>query len=130
MDITPTGAPDNAIVLGYGAQSLTLTASDAGSGTSFVWTAAAGLSAAGAVAHFAPGGAGSFTFTAQAISENGCPALASVTVPVIDARCGDGKVAVCRKPGKESGNGGSVCVARDAVPAFLRKGETLGSCAP
>jgi uncharacterized lipoprotein YddW (UPF0748 family) len=129
LDATPTGAPDNAIVLGYGAQSLTLTAADAGSGTSFVWTPAAGLSASGAVANFAPSGAGTFTFTVQAISENGCPAQATVTVPVIDARCGDSKVAVCHKPGKgDSGNGGTVCVAPDAVPAFLRKGETLGSC--
>jgi hypothetical protein len=128
LDATPTGAPNNAIVLGYGAQSLTLTAADAGSGTSFAWTPAAGLSAAGAVANFAPSGAGTFTFTAQAISENGCPAVAPVTVPVIDARCGDGKVAVCRKPGKDGGNGGTVCVAPDAVPAFLRKGEALGSC--
>lgn len=128
-DATPTGAPDNTIVLGYGAQSLRLDAVDAGAGTSFAWTPAAGLSADGAVANFAPSGAGTFTFTAQAISENGCPAVATVTVPVIDARCGDGKVAVCHKPGKANGNGGTVCVAPNAVPAFLRKGETLGSCA-
>jgi uncharacterized lipoprotein YddW (UPF0748 family) len=127
-DATPTGAADNAIVLGYGAQSLNLTASDAGSGTTFAWNPATGLSSAGAVANFAPSGAGTFTFTAQAISENGCPAVASVTVPVIDARCGDGKVAVCHKPGKKNGNGGTLCVAPNAVPAFLRKGETLGSC--
>ncbi|MET0982076.1 MAG: family 10 glycosylhydrolase [Telluria sp.] len=129
-DATPTGAPDNAIVLGYGAQSVTLSAADAGPGTSFAWNPAAGLSASGATANFAPGGAGTFTFTAQAISANGCPAVATVTVPVIDARCGDGKVAVCHKPGKEGGNAGTVCVAPDAVPAFLRKGDTLGRCAP
>ena len=128
-DGTPTGAPDNAIVLGYGAQSLTLTAADAAAGTSFAWTPAAGLSASGAVANFAPTGPGTFAFTAQAISENGCPAVATVTVPVIDARCGDGKVAVCTKPGGDNANGGTVCVAPAAVPAFLRKGETLGSCA-
>ena len=129
QDATPTGAPDNTIVLGYGAQSLTLNATDAVSSTSFAWTPAAGLSASGAVASFAPTGPGTFAFTAQAISANGCPALATVTVPVIDARCGDGKVAVCRKPGSDNAIGGTVCVAPAAVPAFLRKGETLGSCA-
>ena len=129
-DATPTGAPDNTIVLGYGAQGLTLQAADADSGTTFAWIPAAGLSASGAQASFVPTGPGTFAFTAQAISANGCPAVATVTVPVIDARCGDGKVAVCRKPGKENGNGGAVCVAPSAVPAFLRKGETLGSCAP
>ena len=129
-DATPTGAPDNTIVLGYGAQGLTLQAADADSGTTFAWIPAAGLSASGAQASFVPTGPGTFAFTAQAISANGCPAVATVTVPVIDARCGDGKVAVCRKPGKENGNGGAVCVAPSAVPAFLRKGETLGNCAP
>lgn len=127
-DTTPAGAADNAIVLGYGAQSLTLGAADAVPGTTFAWSPAAGLSASGATANFAPSGAGTFTFTAQANSENGCPAVATVTVPVIDARCGDGKVAVCHKPGQDSGNGGTVCVAPDAVPAFLCKGETLGNC--
>lgn len=46
--------------------------------------------------------------------------------PVIDARCGDGKAAVCHKPGQ--GNAGAVCVAPGAVQAFIRQGETLGSC--
>lgn len=128
----PAIAVAGTIVLGYGAQSLNLTVSDADAGTAFAWHPAPGLSSTGALANFAPNGAGTFTFTAQAISANGCPALASVTVPVIDARCGDGKVAVCRKPGKEEGkeegNGGTVCVAPGAVPAFLGKGDALGNC--
>jgi len=126
LDATPTNAPPNAIVLGYGAQSLTLAASDAGAGTVLAWNAAPGLSASGGAATFAPTLAGSYTFSAQAISENGCPAVASVTVSVIDARCGDGKVALCHKPGK--GDSGSMCVAPSAVQAFVRKGETLGAC--
>ncbi|KQQ89071.1 hypothetical protein ASF77_10275 [Massilia sp. Leaf139] len=127
-DATPTNAAADAIVLGYGAQSLTLTASDAASGTRFAWTPAPGLSANGATASFTPTAAGSYTFTAQAFSENGCPAVASVTVAVTDARCGEGKVAVCHKPGKGNGNDGAICVAPSAVQAFIRKGETLGSC--
>jgi uncharacterized lipoprotein YddW (UPF0748 family) len=126
FDTTPTNAAPNAIVLGYGAQSLTLTATDAGTGTTLVWTPAAGLAPNGATATFTPTAAGTYTLSVQALSENGCPALATVVVPVIDARCGDGKVAVCHKPGK--GNDGSVCVAPSAVQAFIRKGETLGSC--
>jgi uncharacterized lipoprotein YddW (UPF0748 family) len=116
----------NAITLGYGAQSVVLTANDAGAGTTLTWTPAAGLSANGAVATFAPTAAGSYTLSVQAVSENGCPALASVTVPVIDARCGDGKVAVCHKPGQ--GSAGTICVAPSAVQAFIAKGETLGAC--
>jgi hypothetical protein len=128
FDTTPTNAAPNAIVLGYGAQSLTLSATDADTGTTLAWTPAAGLAANGAVATFTPTAAGSYSFSVQAVSENGCPALATVTIPVIDARCGDGKVAVCHKPGKGNGKDGGVCVAPSAVQAFIRKGETLGSC--
>ncbi|QOL49355.1 family 10 glycosylhydrolase [Massilia litorea] len=116
----------NAITLGYGAQSVVLTASDAGAGTGFAWVPAAGLAVNGATATFTPTAAGSYTFTVQAFSENGCPAVASVTVPVIDARCGDGKVAVCHKPGQ--GSAGTICVAPGAVQAFIAKGETPGAC--
>ena len=126
LDATPTGAAVNTVVLGYGAQSLTLTAADAGAGTSYAWTAAAGLAANGAAATFTPTAAGTYTFTVQATGENGCPAVASVTVPVIDARCGDGKVALCHKPGK--GKDWNMCVAPSAVQALINRGQTLGSC--
>lgn len=119
-------ASTNAITLGYGAQSVTLGASDAGAGTMLTWTPAAGLVANGATASFTPTAAGSYSFSVQAVSENGCAAQARITVPVIDARCGDGKVAVCNKP--EKGSAGTICVAPSAVQAFIRKGETLGSC--
>lgn len=68
----------------------------------------------------------------QALSANGCPAPAMVTVSVIDARCGDGKVAVCHKPGSagSTGRGNGICVSPNAVPAMLRQGDSLGSCAP
>ena len=122
-------ASANAITLGYGAQSVTLGASDAGAGTALTWTPAAGLVANGATASFTPTAAGSYRFNVQAVSESGCAAQASITVPVIDARCGDGKVAVCHKPEKgNAGSAGTVCVAPSAVQAFIRKGETLGSC--
>jgi len=49
-----------------------------------------------------------------------------VTLPVVDAHCGDAKVAVCHKPWQ--GSSGTICVAPSAVQAFIRKGEALGSC--
>ncbi|MFC5480912.1 family 10 glycosylhydrolase [Massilia suwonensis] len=119
-------ASANAVTLGYGPQSVTLAAGDADSGTTLAWMPAAGLAANGATANFTPTAAGSYTFSVQAVSANGCPAPASVTVQVIDARCGDGKVAVCHKP--EQGSAGTICVAPSAVQAFIRKAETLGSC--
>ena len=131
LDATPTGQPAGTIVLGYGAQSLTLKAFDADPGTAFAWNPAPGLAASGAAATFAPTGAGSFALTVQGLSANGCPAPVTVTVSVIDARCGDDKVAVCHKPGSAgSGGANGICVSPNAVPAMLRQGDSLGSCTP
>jgi uncharacterized lipoprotein YddW (UPF0748 family) len=125
-----TGLPADTIALGYGAQSVSLAAGDAGGSDSFVWTPAAGLSANGSNASFAPNGAGSFTLNVLATSENGCAASASRTVNVIEARCGNkgDKVMVCNHTGSESNPGAQVCVSENAVPAFLRKGAKLGAC--
>jgi hypothetical protein len=130
-DATDTGLPANAIVLGYGAQSVTLTASDGGAagGDSYAWSPAGGLSAtSGAVTSFAPTVAGSYTFTVQAVSENACAATASVTIPVIDARCENDKVQVCHKTGSAKKPAHGLCISPNAVAAHLRKGDTLGAC--
>ena len=119
-----------AITLGYGPQSVSLTASDkAGGSAEYAWSPAAGLSTtSGAVTSFTPTSAGSFSFTVQAASPQGCFAQASVTVPVVDARCGDGKVAVCHKTGSSANPASQVCVAPGAVEAHLSNGATLGAC--
>jgi uncharacterized lipoprotein YddW (UPF0748 family) len=135
ISVTPgagdaTGLPANTIALGYGAQSVTLSASDAAGSSTFTWSPAGGLSTAtGAVTSFAPSAAGSFSFTAQAASPESCFAQATTTVNVIDARCGEGKVMVCNKTGSEGNPGAQVCVSPNAVPAFLKKGSALGACA-
>ena len=123
-----------AITLGYGAQSATLTASDAaaGSQSAYLWSPAAGLSGtSGAVTQFTPSVAGVYTFSVQAHNQNGCMATATVTVPVVEARCGDDgdKVSICKPTGSQSNPGTQVCVARNAVQALLKQGATLGACA-
>jgi uncharacterized lipoprotein YddW (UPF0748 family) len=125
-----TGLPPDTIALGYGAQSVSLLAGDAGGVDSFVWSPAAGLSANGAGATFAPNGAGSFSLNVLATSESGCSASALKTVNVIEARCGNkgDKVLVCNNTGSESNPGSQVCVSENAVAAFLRKGAKLGAC--
>jgi len=135
-DNTYTGLPDNTIALGYGAQTLTLTASNATSdaaNTSYTWTSAPGLSSTtGAVTEFAPQAAGTYTFTVEATNEYGCTSTATVTVEVIDVRCGENndKVLVCHKTGSATNPGNSICIAPEAVAAHLSKGSTLGGCAP
>jgi uncharacterized lipoprotein YddW (UPF0748 family) len=125
-----TGLPAGTIALGYGAQSVTLAASDAAGPSSFSWTPAGGLShTTGAMTTFAPPGAGAFSFMAQAASPEGCFAAATATVQVIDARCGDDKVLVCHATGSQNNPSSQVCVAPGAVKAHLKKGSMLGACA-
>ncbi len=135
ISVTPAageaaGLPATTITLGYGPQSVQLTASDAAGASSFTWSPAGGLSStSGAVTSFAPTGAGVFSFTAQAASPEGCFAAATVTVPVIDARCGEGKVLVCHKTGSSSNPSNQICVSPNAVKAHVKKGSVLGACA-
>ncbi len=124
-----SGLPANTIALGYGPQSVQLSASDAAGSSTFTWSPAGGLStASGPVTTFAPTGVGSFSFTAQAASPESCFAQASTTVKVIDARCGNDKVLVCHKTGSNSNPSNQVCVSPNAVPAHLKKGSVLGAC--
>jgi hypothetical protein len=64
-----------------------------------------------------------------ATNPNGCTGTASVTVRVIDARCGDlnDKVLVCAH---NEAKATQVCVDREAVPALPEKWGTLDGCRP
>ncbi|SKB36708.1 family 10 glycosylhydrolase [Daejeonella lutea] len=127
---TNTGLPANTIALGYGAQTLQLTASDstATSGTTYSWSPATGLSSTtGSTVTFTPSQAGTYTFLVEARSEFGCIAVKSVIIEVIDVRCGD-KVLVYKTAGN-SGKCVQLCVSANAVPAHLANGSSLGKCA-
>jgi hypothetical protein len=122
LDNTYTGLPAGTLALGYGAQSLTLTATG---GLSYQWSPAAGLSSATAASPtFTPAAEGTYTFTVTATNQYGCAASTTVTLTVIDVRSGPhgDKVTLCH-------NGHALSVARAAVPAHLQHGCTLGACA-
>jgi uncharacterized lipoprotein YddW (UPF0748 family) len=126
-----TGLPADTIALGYGPQSVQLTASDAAGGSSsYTWSPAGGLSTTdGPVTTFTASAAGSFGFVAQAASPQACFAQATGTVKVIDARCGKGdKVLVCHKTGSSGNPAMQVCVSPNAVPAHVAKGGAVGIC--
>lgn len=135
-DNTYTGLPDNTIALGYGAQTLTLTAIDATSAdanTSYTWTPAPGLSSTtGAVTEFSPQAAGTYTFTVEATNAYGCTSTATVSVEVIDVRCGENndKVLVYHKTGSATNPDNGICIGPEAVAAHLSKGSALGGNAP
>ena len=124
LDATTTGGTPETVYLGYGAQQLTLTAT----GTTYAWSPAAALSSStGASVAFAPTQAGTYTYTVLATSALGCTTVTTITLTVVDARCGskNDKVQVCH-------NGQPLCISPNAVPAHLRNhpGDQLGSCAP
>jgi pectin methylesterase-like acyl-CoA thioesterase len=125
-DTTNTGTSSNTILLGYGAQSLTLTAVDKSSAElkSFIWSPATGLSSTtSANPEFQPTRAGTYTFHVEAFNRNGCPASASVIVNVVDVRCGDmmDKVLVCHY-------GQVLCINSADVYNHLAHGCKVGPC--
>lgn len=122
-----TGKDSATIVLGYGAQQLTLTAAAAADSISstWQWSPAAGLSRPdSAVTVFTPTEAGDYVFAVEASNKYGCVSVSDIaTIHVLDARCGNRneKVVVCHK-------GNDLCVAPAAVAALLAHGDSLGSC--
>ncbi|MGX5854250.1 polysaccharide lyase family 8 super-sandwich domain-containing protein [Dyadobacter jiangsuensis] len=106
----------NTIYLGYGPTSLTTTATATGAeGYTYSWntgqqTQAISVSQAG-------------TYTATVSYGGVCQATASVSMSVVDVRCGNDadKVMICH-------NNKTICVAAAAVQAHLGHGDSLGSC--
>lgn len=131
-DNTFTGLNSKTIALGYGAQKLTLTASNstsASNATTYVWSPAAGLSNA-TIANpvFTPTAAGTYTFNVIATNEFGCSASASITINVIDVRSGNkgDKVLVCHKAGNNKWT--QISIGASAVNTHLLNGGYLGAC--
>ncbi|GAA4034497.1 hypothetical protein GCM10022409_18610 [Hymenobacter glaciei] len=118
-----TGGPVTTIYLGYGPQSVQLTASN-GDGT-YSWSPAAGLSTTtGATVLAAP--TTTTTYTVTATNAAGCTATATITIAVIDVRCGNknDKVLVCH-------NGHEICISPNAVNTHLTSPshtDYLGAC--
>lgn len=133
-DNTYTKLDANTIALGYGAQKLTLTASNPNSApgaSTFIWSPSAGLSNANiANPVFTPVQAGTYTFNVLVTSEYGCQASTSVTITVIDVRCGNkgDKVLVCHNTGSGSNPYVQICISANAVATQLAKGGILGTC--
>ena len=61
-----------------------------------------------------------------------CSSTDSVTVTVVDVRCGNDstKVLVCHAPPGNPANAHTICISPNAVPAHLAHGDILGACAP
>jgi beta-glucanase (GH16 family)/PKD repeat protein len=117
------GGQANTIYLGYGPQSVSLIASHPAP-ASYRWSPATGLSST-VIPNpvFAPKAAGTYTFTVTSTNSVNCTASASVTIRVVDIRCGNklDKVLVCEKRKEQ-------CVSENQVKKMLLQGGILGGC--
>ena len=137
-DNTFTGLSANTIALGYGSQSVMMTATDAtqvtAGTTKYVWTSATGLSGLSSttIANpvFTPVTAGTYVFTVTATNQYGCVNTYTTSVTVVDVRCGNknDKVIVCHKTGSSSNPTVEICISPNAVATQLSKGDNLGHC--
>lgn len=118
------------IYIGYGPQSVTLTASNPTTDPAFTynWAFVPGLSST-TVANpvFTPKTPGTYTLTVTGTNSQGCTRNTSVTIVVLDVRCGPSflktnkLIEVCH-------NGRATCVAAASVAAHLAHGDVLGKC--
>lgn len=122
-----TGGVVTNLYLGYGPQNVMLQASGDGTNT-YTWSGngVAGLSATNiANPVFTPTAAGTYTFTVKAVNSAFCTKYATITIRVIDVRCGDrkklNKVMVCH-------NGVALCINTIDVESHLSHGCRLGDC--
>lgn len=121
-DNTITGLPDNTIALGYGTQSLTLTAAN---GTEYKWSPVTYLNTStGNVSVFSPTQAGNYTISVEAKNQFGCISSASITIHVIDVRCGNKMEKVLVRDDK---SGKEICISSNAVDTHLKKGSRFGT---
>ena len=128
------GCQDHTIYIGYGPQSLTLTATNAGVVT-YQWYKD-GVAIPGATSStLQVTTAGVYYVIAS--DAGGCTSAASspqaiATINTVDVRCGQNlsKVILCHVPPGNSGNPQTLCIAPAAVPAHLagHPGDCLGPC--
>jgi hypothetical protein len=115
--MNPAVDAKNTIYIGYGPTSLSVTAKGSGSTEPYTYqwsdgqtTQATSVSAAG-------------TYTVTVTDGKGCSTSASITINVLDVRCGNNgdKVMICH-------NNNTICVASSAVQDHLNHGDHLGGC--
>lgn len=121
---TIPGQASYTIFVGYGPQSVTLSATASGGtpGYTYSWSPATGL----ANPNSATTSASPTTTTTYVVTitdANGCVKSVSRTIFVVDVRCGNknDKVSICH-------NGHTICVSPNAVSDHLSHGDYLGNC--
>jgi uncharacterized protein YodC (DUF2158 family) len=135
IEATPTiGCLVNTIYIGYGPQSITLTAVASAGAVSYQWYNSSGpiVGATSNTLQVTVSG----SYSVIAFDANGCPspepAVLSPAINVIDIRCGHGlkKILLCHVPEGNQGNPQTLCIGPPAVPPHLElhRWDCLGPC--
>ncbi|HRG78935.1 MAG TPA: T9SS type A sorting domain-containing protein [Cyclobacteriaceae bacterium] len=128
------GGDVNTIYIGYGPTSLTYDAVSTG-GTPFdassyryLWSTGETTSAI----TVAPTNPGLYNYVINVTDKSGCIATNSITVNVIDIRCGKNldKVELCKSPPGNPNKTTVVCINKNAVDSQLKNGSRLSVCSP
>jgi hypothetical protein len=116
---TVTGQNPNTIYLGFGAQTVKLTASSSGGngGNTYSWSTGATTSSI----KVSPTTTTTYTVTITDAAK--CTTTCAVTIYVVDVRCGkkNNRISICHK-------NCPMCVLVCRVPIHLRHGDKLGAC--
>ncbi len=129
ITVSPTiGCLEHTIYIGYGPQSITLTAVPNPSAASFLWSTGANTQS---ISVTTPG-----DYSVTAFDANGCPspnpAVLTPPINVIDIRCGQGKkkIILCHVPEGNPDNPQTLCLAPSAIPHHLEhhQYDCLGPC--
>ena len=121
------GCSQNTIYIGYGPQSITLTAMSS-TAVSYLWSTGANTQSISVTA--------SDTYTVTAYDASGCASLntpeSQIEINVVDIRCGQGKkkIILCHVPEGNPGNPQTICVAPSAIPFHLSHHDydCIGPC--
>jgi hypothetical protein len=131
--VRPGGKP-NTIYIGYGPNSLTLTANAEGGTAPYTYQWSTGATTQSISVSCSTPGEHSYTVTVT--DAKGCKAIKVIKVKCKDVRCGglngnnkkDHKVMVCHVPPGNPANAHVICIDYHAVPAHLAHGCYLGEC--
>jgi hypothetical protein len=132
-DVTIQGPPangclnPNTIYIGYGPQSVTLTAISS-TAVAWLWSTGATTQSISVTT--------SGTYSVTAYDANGCPSAqtpeSQITITVIDIRCGHGlkKILFCHVPEGNPGNPQTICIPATAVVSHLtlHQYDCIGPC--
>ncbi len=114
-----SGVDANTIYTGYGATSLVITALPAGGSSPYTYSwNTSPVSTTQAITVTAAG-----TYTVTVTDAKGCEATVTITIKVVDVRCGNKNKSrmVCH-------SGNSLCVPYEDVQDHLNHGDYLGTC--